>query len=67
MEKHAPSEKATVKSCAKCGTAFECLHNADCWCMNITLTQENLNFLKENFADCLCPSCLDSFAEKHDK
>ena len=52
------------KSCAKCGTYFECYGDMDCWCNSITLTDEKLQYLRETFADCLCPSCLSQYAEK---
>lgn len=52
------------KPCAKCGTYFECYGDKDCWCDSIKLSEENLQFLRETYADCLCPSCLSQYAEK---
>lgn len=46
------------KLCPGCGTRFLCLHNADCWCMDYSLTGETLAFLRRTYDDCLCPPCL---------
>ena len=58
MDKTSPENK----KCCKCGKPFECLHNADCWCMNYIISPENLKKIKETFSDCLCPACLSEFS-----
>ena len=44
------------KSCARCGTAFECALNGECWCAaepyKLPLTSAG------TAEDCLCPACL---------
>ncbi len=52
------------KNCAKCGTAFKCLYNKDCWCMDYKLSKDTLEELRKGFNDCLCPGCLSAYAEK---
>jgi len=58
MEKHDPK----IKNCSKCGKTFECLHTADCWCMEYDISPENLKLLQETFSDCLCPDCLEGYS-----
>lgn len=53
----------TAKKCAKCDADFNCNANgADCWCENQVLTTDILQYLKENYVDCLCVDCLKSYA-----
>ncbi|HUL90319.1 MAG TPA: cysteine-rich CWC family protein [Pseudolabrys sp.] len=42
-------------SCARCGVAFECGLNADCWCAT---EPYKLPMTKAGIEDCLCPTCL---------
>jgi ribosomal protein L34E len=58
MEKIVPK----IKNCSKCGKAFECLHNKDCWCMDYVISPENLQKIQETYADCLCSECLKGYA-----
>lgn len=49
------------KSCAKCGHAFFCGSPASvCWC-NDVLLDRSLGLARENFHDCLCPTCLAEY------
>ncbi|MGB0887168.1 MAG: cysteine-rich CWC family protein [Vicingaceae bacterium] len=51
------------KKCSKCGAAFTCNDSGNlCWCNNHQLTQEQLDFLKDNYDNCLCESCLQTFS-----
>jgi len=50
--------EAKTKTCPGCGSAFDCLHHAGCWCMTLSLSKETLAWLKENYRDCLCRDCL---------
>jgi hypothetical protein len=42
-------------SCARCGTAFECGLNGDCWC---AAEPYKLPMKDAAAEDCLCPDCL---------
>ena len=48
------------KRCPRCNTSFECRHNdiANCHCAGIGLDAQQRAFIKQNYADCLCNSCL---------
>ena len=52
-----------TKNCAQCGAEFQCLHNAECWCMSVKISKENLKLLQEKFDNCLCPECLKTYEE----
>jgi hypothetical protein len=50
------------KTCSKCGLIFNCGNELrGCWCEEVHLDQETLDLLKENYANCLCPTCLKNF------
>lgn len=56
----------STKQCAKCNASFECTSDATgCWCQQYTLSQEALQHLKGNYADCLCPQCLATYAQDY--
>jgi len=48
------------KTCPRCSTIFECNnHNiADCHCIYISLDARQLEYIGDNYPDCLCNSCL---------
>ncbi len=48
------------KKCLRCNNCFECLHNnmKDCWCTAITLDNQQLKYVADNYTDCMCNSCL---------
>jgi len=51
------------KQCSKCKTAFECnAEGSGCWCEGLIISQENLQVLKDDFDNCLCPDCLAQYA-----
>lgn len=51
------------KQCSKCGKSFDCCADGSgCWCEQYSVKTDTLAELKENFADCLCPSCLAEYA-----
>lgn len=58
MEKRPPEPK----NCSKCGASFVCLHDKDCWCMDYIISKENIEKLKSQYANCLCPDCLAAFS-----
>jgi Zn finger protein HypA/HybF involved in hydrogenase expression len=50
------------KNCPKCNAAFTCKSNeAGCWCNDVKLSSYTLQYLAENFKNCLCPNCLQPF------
>ena len=51
-----------IKRCPKCGSEFECLHTAECWCMDYQISPQNLELIKQTFSDCLCPECLAGYS-----
>ena len=55
------------KVCPKCGVKFECLHNVDCWCMQVKTSEQTLKLIQQNYTDCLCKACLESIEEDSKK
>jgi cysteine-rich CWC protein len=45
------------KRCAACGEQFEC-YAGGCWCDSVPLSELTRARLLEQYADCLCPTCL---------
>ena len=50
------------KVCGACGAPFECGGLWFCWCRDVRLDEATRKKLREQFADCLCPSCLKRVA-----
>ncbi|WP_370467973.1 cysteine-rich CWC family protein [Nitrospira sp. KM1] len=46
-----------VKVCEVCGGTFECGQYC-CWCGQLAVTTEQMDWIEQAFDDCLCPSCL---------
>jgi len=57
--------KPTLKTCPRCGKDFECLHAVGCWCFGYTLSPENIEKLRTEFSNCLCPECLPLYADNN--
>jgi ribosomal protein L34E len=55
-------QQPKIKSCSKCGSSFECMHNAEYWCMEYEISPVNLKTLQQTYADCLCPGCLEKYS-----
>lgn len=52
-----------TKQCSKCNTDFECkAEGSGCWCEGLTISCENLQELRNDFDNCLCPDCLSQYA-----
>jgi hypothetical protein len=51
------------KRCSKCGLTFECGGLFGCWCRQVKLDQAALAALKQQYDDCLCPSCLRQISQ----
>jgi hypothetical protein len=52
--------QATIKKCPRCGKIFSCEGTKDCWCEQLQLDKKLLEFLRQNYSDCLCLECLES-------
>ena len=50
------------KQCGKCRQAFSCQQTGGCWCGTVTLDAAQLAWIKQQFANCLCPTCLTAVA-----
>lgn len=52
--------KTLHKICSRCYKTFECNANniEACECSQIKPNEKELNFIKENFYDCVCLYCL---------
>jgi hypothetical protein len=56
------------KKCSKCSETFTCKHEeTGCWCEQVELNMEALNYLKEHYDNCLCPVCLKAFEAQFSK
>ncbi len=49
-----------IKECPECRIEFDCKHNkiVECHCSGVSLNEETLKYIKENYKDCLCNNCL---------
>jgi hypothetical protein len=54
MADSVPSKAPRALVCARCGGAFDCSLDGDCWCAAEPYRLPVVNAGK----DCLCPSCL---------
>ncbi|MBN1687941.1 MAG: cysteine-rich CWC family protein [Candidatus Omnitrophica bacterium] len=54
------------KKCPRCLGEFSCQDESPmpCWCSQSSLSKEVLTRLAEQYSDCLCPSCLSSYAQR---
>ncbi|MBI4368344.1 MAG: cysteine-rich CWC family protein, partial [Candidatus Omnitrophica bacterium] len=52
------ASSAKTIHCERCGKAFVCDPEGDCWCKKTPLSKEALERLRQNFNRCLCPDCL---------
>ena len=51
------------KTCSKCGATFGCKNEAPgCWCESVCVDAPTLALLREQFDNCLCPVCLQSYS-----
>lgn len=54
-----------MKICPRCNASFECRHDnlKDCWCVDVSLDEQQLEYIGNNYADCLCHSCLQDIKD----
>ncbi len=52
--------KHESKQCARCQTVFECKSGSImlCQCQTVVLSTEQLEYISEQYEDCLCSRCL---------
>jgi len=57
------------KYCPNCGVAFECKVDniTQCQCFGVTLNSEVQQYLRKQFAGCICLNCLKKFSKKYDQ
>ncbi|GKS64767.1 hypothetical protein YTPLAS72_20710 [Nitrospira sp.] len=46
------------KTCEGCGQDFEC-GGYQCWCGNVGVTEQQMDWISARFKDCLCADCLN--------
>lgn len=49
--------------CPRCGKQFHCSKSAKCWCYEVALPVDALEFIEASYDSCLCPACLLEFAK----
>ncbi|MAE07611.1 MAG: hypothetical protein CL661_02495 [Bacteroidetes bacterium] len=52
------------EKCPKCGIPFQCSKSGKCWCFEVKVSPTVLDEIEKKYNSCLCPVCLQSFAEK---
>lgn len=54
------AKKHETVGCPRCGTAFECKVGSInlCQCVAVQLNEEQRNYVRSQFANCLCANCL---------
>ncbi|WP_454061196.1 cysteine-rich CWC family protein [Candidatus Nitrospira salsa] len=52
------------KSCSQCGEMFGCTSGHGCWCQDVSLTKEQLQWIEAQYDNCLCPGCLTSMSKE---
>ncbi|WP_111629460.1 cysteine-rich CWC family protein [Larkinella arboricola] len=52
--------KHETVGCPRCGMAFECKVGSinQCQCVAVQLSEEQRNYIRSRFANCLCANCL---------
>ncbi|TAJ23980.1 MAG: hypothetical protein EPO64_10170 [Nitrospirae bacterium] len=51
------------KACGHCHQTFVCQQAGGCWCGTVKLDPAQLAWIKQKYANCLCPPCLGAVAE----
>ncbi len=52
------------KKCKRCGKNMTCYGDQTCWCHHVILHTATLEHIKTQFGGCLCPKCLNIYADK---
>ncbi|HEX7997715.1 MAG TPA: cysteine-rich CWC family protein [Pyrinomonadaceae bacterium] len=54
----------TAQTCEACGATFHCgVLDSSCWCEDVKLNEDVRAELRVRYERCLCPACLERFAE----
>lgn len=58
--------KHEIKTCPRCGAAFECRANraSRCACSSVVIPEAVLDRLQADYSDCLCVDCLRTLVAK---
>lgn len=51
-----------TKVCKRCGNTFGCGVTGKCWCYEISLDDEALKMIEDQYEGCLCPDCLNAIS-----
>jgi len=62
--KDSVENKYLPRECERCGEYLYCTANSDCFCVDIKLSKMALDYVKNNFEDCLCEKCLKEIAKE---
>jgi hypothetical protein len=55
-------KKNNNKTCPKCKKTFYCNTAEGCWCEKVFVSRDILKDLRQNYIDCLCKECLESYS-----
>ena len=61
--------KHETKTCPRCNSEFECKSGSVllCQCQTILLTAEQLDYINDQYEDCLCVSCLSALRSEYNQ
>ncbi len=58
LKKSVLFSKYDPKSCSRCGKSFICTGHTNCPCLEIVIPEKLLDFIADNYDNCLCPECI---------
>ena len=63
------TNKHETVGCPRCGAAFECTVGSInlCQCVAVQLSEEQRNYVRSQFVNCLCANCLQEVRTEYDK
>ncbi len=48
-------------TCERCGADFACeIAQTECWCTQVTVSEEAREYMRSKFESCLCRGCLEA-------
>ncbi|SFU45905.1 Cysteine-rich CWC [Pustulibacterium marinum] len=55
------------KYCPRCQESFECKVGSInlCQCTTVTLNEEERNYMREQYTDCLCAACMAAVKQEY--
>ena len=51
-----------VSKCPRCGKAFICYNDENCWCTDLSVHPKTRESIKQEYRGCLCKECLSFYA-----